>query len=71
MRLLLPTSRLATARKLAPDAEFAALNEALGLGPVSEQQLYDTLDWLARRQPAIEAKLARRHLRTAASRCTT
>ena len=62
MRLLLPTSRLATARKLAPDAEFAALNEALGLGPVSEQQLYDTLDWLARRQPAIEAKLARRHL---------
>ena len=62
MRLLLPASRLATARKLAPDAEFAALNEALGLGPVSEQQLYDTLDWLARRQPAIEAKLARRHL---------
>ena len=60
MRLLLPASRLATARKLAPDAEFAALNEALGLGPVSEQQLYDTLDWLARRQPAIEAKLARR-----------
>ena len=48
MRLLLPASRLATARKLAPDAEFAALNEALGLGPVSEQQLYDTLDlkWL-------------------------
>ena len=35
----------------------------LGLGPVSEQQLYDTLDWLARRQPAIEAKLARRLLR--------
>ncbi len=62
MRLLLPASRLATARKLAPDAEFAVLNEALGLGPVSEQQLYDTLDWLARRQPAIEAKLARRHL---------
>ena len=62
MRLLLPTSRLATARKLAPDAEFAALNEALGLGPVSEQQLYDTLDWLARRQPAIEAKLARRQI---------
>ena len=29
MRLLLPASRLATARKLAPDAEFAALNEAV------------------------------------------
>ena len=29
---------------------------------VSEQHVRDTLEWLARRQPAIEAKLARRHL---------
>ncbi len=62
MRLLCPASRPGTARNLAPDAEFAALNEALDLGPISEHHVEDTLDWLARRRPAIEAKLARRHL---------
>ena len=62
MRLLLPASRLATARKLAPDAEFAALNEALGLGPVSEQQLYDTLDWLARRGYSRDGKRGSRQI---------
>ena len=63
LRLLEPGSRLAAARKLEAHAEMAGLNEALGLGAVSEQHLYNTLDWLAGRQAAIEAKLARRHLR--------
>ena len=62
LRVLRPAASLLTARKLAPGAEFAALGEALSLGPISEQDLDDTLDWLGRRQPAIEEKLARRHL---------
>lgn len=63
LRLLAPGSRLDAAGRLGPQASSACLNESLGLGDVSEQQLYDTLDWLAAGQPRIEAKLARRHLR--------
>ena len=63
LRLLRPDSALPTDRELGPDAEFAALNEALALGDVSERNMDETLDWLTRRQPAVEAKLARRHLR--------
>ena len=34
----------------------------LGLGEVDEDELYQALDWLLQRQPAIEATLAKRHL---------
>ena len=34
----------------------------LGLGEVDEDELYNALDWLLQRQPAIEATLAKRHL---------
>ncbi len=34
----------------------------LGLGEVDEDELYNALDWLLERQPAIEATLAKRHL---------
>src|SRR5271166_1692850 len=36
--------------------------DELGLGMVDEEELYAALDWLAVRQPAIEAMLAKRHL---------
>ena len=55
-------SKLAAARALSPDTATSSLGEQLGLGVVDEDELYGALDWLAVRQPAIEAALAKRHL---------
>ncbi len=40
----------------------SSLGEQLALGLVDENELYSALDWLAVRQPAVEAALAKRHL---------
>jgi DDE family transposase len=61
-RILEPTSKLATARALCPATASSSLGEALGLGVVDDDELYAALDWLLARQPAIETKLAKRHL---------
>ena len=61
-RLIAPASKLATARALDPATAAHSLGAVLGLGAVDEDELYTALDWLAERQPAIEAALARRHL---------
>ena len=61
-RILDPGSKLAAARALSPDTATSSLGEQLGLGVVDEDELYGALDWLAVRQPAIEAALAKRHL---------
>ncbi len=61
-RLLEPSSKLATARGLGPDAPLSALVEKLNLSDVDERKLYAALDWLYLRQGAIEQRLARRHL---------
>src|SRR5512144_1528340 len=61
-QLLAPASKLATARALDPATAAYSLGAVLGLGTVDEDELYTALDWLAERQPAIEAALARRHL---------
>jgi hypothetical protein len=58
-RILDPRSKLATARGL--DAA-TSLSEVLGLGDVEVDELYSAMDWLAQRQPAIERRLAARHL---------
>ena len=55
-------SKLAAARALSPDTATSSLGEQLGLGLVDENELYSALDWLAVRQPAVEAALAKRHL---------
>jgi len=60
-RILDPGSKLATARALSPDTATSSLGEQLGLGVVDEDELYSALDWLAVRQPAVEAALAKRH----------
>src|SRR5271168_2234834 len=60
-RILDPGSKLAAARALSPDTATSSLGEQLGLGLVDEDELYSALDWLAVRQPAIEAALAKRH----------
>ena len=62
-RVLAPDSKLATARGLGEDSAFSALAGALGLEDVSADSLYRALDWLLERQPAIESKLAAKHLR--------
>src|SRR6185295_4173190 len=62
-RLAEPTSKLATAKALSPDTASSSLGEILGLGAVDEDELYTALDWLGARQAAVEAALARRHLR--------
>jgi Transposase DDE domain len=61
-RILDPGSKLAAARALSPDTASSSLGEQLALGVVDEDELYTALDWLAVRQPAIEAALAKRHL---------
>src|SRR5467141_2663652 len=61
-RIVDPGSKLAAARALSPDTASSSLGEQLGLGVVDEDELYSALDWLAVRQPAIEAALAKRHL---------
>jgi hypothetical protein len=57
-RLLAPGSKLACARALAR----STLADELDLADVDEDDLYAALDWLGERQPAIERRLARRHL---------
>jgi hypothetical protein len=57
-RLLAPGSKLALSRRL-PQTTLGA---ALGVSGATEDELYAALDWLIERQPAIEARLAARHL---------
>jgi transposase len=66
-RLISPASKLASARDLAADTACSSLGWLLQLGPVDEVELYRTLDWLGARQAAIEAALARRHLKDGAT----
>src|SRR5215210_2130673 len=61
-RLTEPTSKLATARALSPETAASSLGAIMGLAAVDEDELYSALDWLAERQAAVEAALARRHL---------
>jgi transposase len=58
-QLLQPGSKLACTRALSQ----STLAEELGVEGVDADALYAAMDWLLERQPAIEARLARRHLR--------
>ena len=55
-------SKLATARALNPESAVSTLGQLLDLGAVNENQLYQAMDWLLRRQWGIEQRLAKRHL---------
>lgn len=57
-RLLAPRSKLATTRLW----QTTTLGETLGLTDVDVDEVYAALDWLLARQPAIQQKLAARHL---------
>jgi hypothetical protein len=62
-RIVEPGSKLATARGLSPETASSSLAALLDLGAVDENDLYEALDWLGERQPAIEAALSKRHLK--------
>ena len=62
-RVLAPDSKLATARGLGEESALSGLADALSLEAVTADALYRALDWLLERQPAIEARLAAKHLR--------
>lgn len=61
-RLIAPASKLALARQIHPDTAVSTLGEALGLGGVETDELYEAMDWLLERQARVEQALARRHL---------
>jgi hypothetical protein len=62
-RVIAPTSKLATAKALDPATAASSLGAELALSEVDEDELYAALDWLHERQGAIEAGLAKQHLR--------
>lgn len=57
-RVLFPCSKLAVTRHW----HTTTLADELGVADATVDELYSALDWLAGRQPDIEAKLAARHL---------
>lgn len=61
-RVIAPASKLATARAFKDETATTSLSLELAIQDVHEDELYETLDWLAKRQRRIETKLAKRHL---------
>jgi hypothetical protein len=57
-RILNPCSKLATSRSW----EDSTLADSLGVDGADEDDLYEALDWLLKRQAEIEKKLAAKHL---------
>jgi transposase len=58
-RILAPSSKLATAQRF---EQTSTLAEVLGVEGADEDDLYEAMDWLVKRQPKVEEKLAERHL---------
>jgi transposase len=58
-RLLFPASKLATPRHW----QATTLADELGVADACVEEIYRALDWLGRRQAALEPQLAQRHLR--------
>lgn len=61
-RVIDPRSKLATARGLGEETAFSTLGETLGVVSAKEDELYQAMDWLLKRQERIENTLAKRHL---------
>jgi transposase len=57
-RIMAPHTKLATTRWW----QMSTLAEDFGVADADEDDLYGAMDWLLERQPAIEKKLAARHL---------
>ena len=62
-RIVAPASKLATARMLDEPTACTSTGKVLRLGPIAASELYEALDWLHARQPEVEKRLARKHLK--------
>ena len=62
-RILAPRSKLATVQGLRSATEQSTLGELLGLEHANENELYEAMDWLLKRQTRMEDALAARHLK--------
>jgi len=58
-RIIKPQTKLATTRSW----HESTLAEMTGIEDADEDELYEAMDWLLKKQPLIEAKLAERHLK--------
>lgn len=58
-RIIKPQTKLATTRSW----HDTTLPELLNIEDADEDELYEAMDWLVKRQPLIETKLAERHLK--------
>lgn len=61
-RVLAPRSKLATARGFGEETASSSLGELLEVEAAEAEELYAAMDWLVKRQAAIESVLAKRHL---------
>src|SRR3954451_25156613 len=61
-RIIVPGSKLAFHRALAPATATSSLALSVGLIDVAEREVYAALDWLIEQQTRIEGALAKRHL---------
>ena len=61
-RILNPASKLSTSRDLQEETSGTSLAEECNLGEIDENDLYQAMDWLLSKQPAIEQALAKKHL---------
>jgi transposase len=62
-RVLFPGSKLACCRGLREETAVSSLAFELELGQFEDREIYESLDWLLKRQNRIETKLAKRHLK--------
>ena len=58
-RIIKPQTKLATTRSW----HDSTLAELLGIEDADEDELYEAMDWLLKKQPLIETKLSERHLK--------
>ena len=61
-RLLHGDSKLATARHCQKETAATTLGQLLSLEDLDEHECYQAMDWLLKRQEAIQKKLAKKHL---------
>jgi len=61
-RIIQPGSKLAALNGLCEETAQSTLGEELSLGEIELSEIYDSLDWLLKRQVRIENKLAKKHL---------
>ena len=61
-RIIEPSSKLATARGFGQQTASSSLGQVLGIQEADEEDLYQAMDWLLKRQVAIENGLAQRHM---------